>query len=158
MTGAFRSGWQADYPSLYNFLAPLYQTGAGSNYGRYTNTEFDEPARRGRRGVRRPRTRTPTSSRHRRSCSRTCPSSRCGTRTSRGVWADTVSNVEFGWNSVPALLRGHQELVAPRAAPAARIVPGGSGQVILSRAPRRASTRSLHTIATTMHAQKSEAA
>ena len=42
MTGAFRSGWQADYPSLYNFLSPLYQTGAGSNYGRYTSTEFDD--------------------------------------------------------------------------------------------------------------------
>ncbi|PMC98911.1 hypothetical protein CJ199_15800, partial [Brevibacterium paucivorans] len=28
MTGAFRSGWQADFPAQVNFLAPLYQSGA----------------------------------------------------------------------------------------------------------------------------------
>lgn len=38
---AFRTGWQADYPSAYNFLAPLYQTGAGSNDGDYSNDAFD---------------------------------------------------------------------------------------------------------------------
>lgn len=42
MTGAFRTGWQADYPSLYNFLGPLYATGASSNDGGYTNADFDE--------------------------------------------------------------------------------------------------------------------
>ncbi|WP_432564617.1 peptide ABC transporter substrate-binding protein [Kineococcus sp. SYSU DK003] len=41
ITGAFRTGWQADYPGLYNFLAPLYATGAGSNDGDYSNPEFD---------------------------------------------------------------------------------------------------------------------
>ena len=41
ITGAFRSGWQADYPGLYNFLAPLYATGAGSNDGDYSNPDFD---------------------------------------------------------------------------------------------------------------------
>ncbi|MEZ0492141.1 ABC transporter substrate-binding protein [Kineococcus sp. TBRC 1896] len=39
--GAFRTGWQADYPALYNFLAPLYATGAGSNDGDYSNPQFD---------------------------------------------------------------------------------------------------------------------
>ncbi len=38
---AFRTGWQADYPSAYNFLAPLFQTGAGSNDGDYSNPAFD---------------------------------------------------------------------------------------------------------------------
>ena len=38
---AFRTGWQADYPSLFNFLGPLYATGAGSNDGDYSNPEFD---------------------------------------------------------------------------------------------------------------------
>ena len=38
---AFRSGWQADYPSIYNFLQPLYYTGAGSNDGVYSNKDFD---------------------------------------------------------------------------------------------------------------------
>ncbi len=38
---AFRSGWQADYPSLYNFLGPNYGTGGSSNDGDYSNPEFD---------------------------------------------------------------------------------------------------------------------
>ena len=47
MTGAFRTGWQADYPSLYNFLGPLYGTGAGSNDGDYSNENFDGLLRQG---------------------------------------------------------------------------------------------------------------
>lgn len=47
MTGAFRTGWQADYPSLYNFLGPLYGTGAGSNDGDYSNENFDNLLRQG---------------------------------------------------------------------------------------------------------------
>ena len=38
---AFRTGWQPDYPSIFNYLAPLYQTGAGSNDGDYSSDEFD---------------------------------------------------------------------------------------------------------------------
>ncbi|MCS4491736.1 MULTISPECIES: ABC transporter substrate-binding protein [unclassified Corynebacterium] len=41
VTGAYRTGWQADYPSLANFLVPLYATGASSNDGGYSNPEFD---------------------------------------------------------------------------------------------------------------------
>ena len=44
---AFRSGWQADYPSLYNFLQPSYATKAGSNDGEYSNPEFDALLARG---------------------------------------------------------------------------------------------------------------
>ena len=42
ITKAFRTGWQADYPSLYNFLAPLYATDAGANDGDYSNPEVDD--------------------------------------------------------------------------------------------------------------------
>lgn len=38
---AFRTGWMADYPSVGNFLTPLYATGASSNDGDYSNAEFD---------------------------------------------------------------------------------------------------------------------
>jgi len=38
---AFRTGWQADYPSLYNFLGPIYATGASSNDTDYSNPEVD---------------------------------------------------------------------------------------------------------------------
>ncbi|HWJ65443.1 MAG TPA: ABC transporter substrate-binding protein [Nocardioides sp.] len=37
----FRAGWQMDYPSIENFLAPLYGTGADSNEYSYSNPEFD---------------------------------------------------------------------------------------------------------------------
>ena len=41
MTGAFRNGWQGDYPALYNFLQPQFATGADANKGDYSNSEFD---------------------------------------------------------------------------------------------------------------------
>ncbi len=42
MKGMFRTGWQMDYPSIENFLAPLYKTGASSNDSDYSNPEFDK--------------------------------------------------------------------------------------------------------------------
>lgn len=42
MKGLFRTGWQMDYPSIENFLAPLYATGASSNDSDYSNTDFDK--------------------------------------------------------------------------------------------------------------------
>lgn len=41
MDGLFRTGWQMDYPSIENFLVPLYKTGASSNDGGYSNPQFD---------------------------------------------------------------------------------------------------------------------
>lgn len=38
---AFRTGWQPDYPSIANYLGPIFQTGAGSNDGDYSNKDFD---------------------------------------------------------------------------------------------------------------------
>ena len=38
---SFRTGWQPDYPSVYNYLGPIFGTGAGSNDGDYSNKEFD---------------------------------------------------------------------------------------------------------------------
>jgi oligopeptide transport system substrate-binding protein len=43
--GLFRSGWQMDYPSIENFLVPLYSKGAASNYYGYNNPEFEELTR-----------------------------------------------------------------------------------------------------------------
>jgi oligopeptide transport system substrate-binding protein len=43
--GIFRSAWQADYPSIENYLSPIYAKGAfaptGSNYAKYDNPEFE---------------------------------------------------------------------------------------------------------------------
>ncbi|MEU5691635.1 ABC transporter substrate-binding protein [Actinosynnema sp. NPDC020468] len=41
MTGMYRSGWIADYPSIENWLTPVLRTGASSNDGLYTNPKFD---------------------------------------------------------------------------------------------------------------------
>lgn len=38
---AFRAGWIGDYPSMIEFVAPLYATGAGSNDVGYSNRYFD---------------------------------------------------------------------------------------------------------------------
>jgi oligopeptide transport system substrate-binding protein len=46
MTGAFRTGWQPDYPSAENYLWQLFSTAAadgnGSNDGDYKNPAFDD--------------------------------------------------------------------------------------------------------------------
>ncbi|MCP8998532.1 ABC transporter substrate-binding protein [Pseudarthrobacter sp. RMG13] len=42
LPGLSRAGWQGDYPSLYNFLGPVWASGAPSNYEKYTNPEFDK--------------------------------------------------------------------------------------------------------------------
>ena len=47
LPGLTRSGWQADYPSLYNFLGPVWATGASSNYEKYSNPEFDKLLKEG---------------------------------------------------------------------------------------------------------------
>lgn len=41
MTGAYRSDWRADYPSIEDFLTPLYKTGGASNDYGYSNPAFD---------------------------------------------------------------------------------------------------------------------
>lgn len=41
LKGMYRGGWQMDYPSIENFLTPIYATGASSNDGDYSNPEFD---------------------------------------------------------------------------------------------------------------------
>lgn len=45
LKSAFRTGWQADYPSADDYLAPLYETaapGTSSNDGDYSSADFDK--------------------------------------------------------------------------------------------------------------------
>ncbi|HEV2782567.1 MAG TPA: ABC transporter substrate-binding protein, partial [Actinophytocola sp.] len=41
ITALFRSGWIADYPSIENFLSPMFRTGASDNVGKYSNPVVD---------------------------------------------------------------------------------------------------------------------
>ncbi|GHC48442.1 peptide ABC transporter substrate-binding protein [Streptomyces flavofungini] len=42
LDGAWRAGWQMDYPLIQNFLEPNYFTDASSNDGKYSNKDFDK--------------------------------------------------------------------------------------------------------------------
>lgn len=42
LDGAWRAGWQMDYPLIQNFLEPNYYTDASSNDGKYSDKEFDK--------------------------------------------------------------------------------------------------------------------
>ncbi|WP_435202815.1 peptide ABC transporter substrate-binding protein [Janibacter sp. GS2] len=45
LKGLFRSGWQMDYPSIENYLAPIYGKNAGSNYYDYDDKAFQDKMR-----------------------------------------------------------------------------------------------------------------
>jgi oligopeptide transport system substrate-binding protein len=100
LTGGTRAGWQGDYPSLYNFLAPLYQTGAGSNYEDYSSEEFDSLLKEGAAAE----TVEEATSKYQAAQEvllKDLPSIPLWYSNVNGVWADTVDNVVFGWDSVP---------------------------------------------------------
>lgn len=47
-SGMFRMGWIMDYPSMENYLGPLYTTNGSSNYYGYSNKDFDRLVQEGR--------------------------------------------------------------------------------------------------------------
>ncbi|TFD57304.1 ABC transporter substrate-binding protein [Cryobacterium suzukii] len=100
LTGGTRAGWQADYPSLYNFLAPLYQTGAGSNYEGYSSAEFDGLLTEGA-AASSVEDATAKYVEAQEVLLQDLPTIPLWYQNTSGVWSDTVSNVEFGWDSVP---------------------------------------------------------
>ncbi|TFD27188.1 peptide ABC transporter substrate-binding protein [Cryobacterium lyxosi] len=100
LTGGTRSGWLADYPSLYNFLAPLYQTGAGSNYEGYSSEEFDTLLKGGA-AASSVEDATAKYVEAQEVLLQDLPTIPLWYQNTSGVWSDSVSNVEFGWDSVP---------------------------------------------------------
>ena len=97
---AFRTGWQADYPGLYNFLGPLYATNAGSNDGDYSNPEFDKLLSEGISA-----TDSATANEDFQKAQsillKDLPATPLWYSNVTGGFAEGVQNVEFGWNSVP---------------------------------------------------------
>lgn len=98
--GPYRAGWQADYPGLYNFLGPLYATGAGGNDGKYSNPEFDQLLEEGISAT------DPEEAQAKFQEAQTVlftdlPAIPLWYSNVTGGWAAGVENVEFGWNSVP---------------------------------------------------------
>ncbi|MBM7505330.1 ABC transporter substrate-binding protein [Agromyces aurantiacus] len=97
---AFRTGWQADYPALFNFLGPLYGTGAGSNDGDYSNPEVDALLKEGS-------AETDLDAANEKFQQvqeilfKDLPAIPLWYATVNGAWGEQVENVQFGWNSVP---------------------------------------------------------
>ncbi|OZD53472.1 ABC transporter substrate-binding protein [Rhodococcus sp. 06-1477-1B] len=96
----FRSGWQADYPGAYNFLAPLYATGASSNDGDYSNPEFDSQITAGIAetdlGAQ-----NADFAKAQEILLKDLPAIPLWYSNVTGGYAEGVNNVQFGWNSVP---------------------------------------------------------
>lgn len=97
---AFRTGWQADYPGLSNFLGPLYGTGAGSNDGDYSNPEFDDLISEAAAA--------PTFEEGNKMLQKAqevllkdLPALPLWYSNVTGGFAEGLQNVAFGWNSVP---------------------------------------------------------
>jgi len=97
---AFRTGWQADYPGLYNFLGPIYATNAGSNDGDYSNPEFDELLKKGS-----VETDAAKANEYYQQAQeillKDLPATPLWYSNVTGGYGEGVSNVQFGWNSVP---------------------------------------------------------
>ncbi len=100
ISGAFRTGWQADYPGLYNFLAPLYATGAGSNDGDYSNPEFDALLNRAA-GTTDQDEANKILQQAQTILFTDLPVIPLWYANAAGGFGESAKNVEFGWNSVP---------------------------------------------------------
>ncbi|WP_291380050.1 ABC transporter substrate-binding protein [Demequina sp.] len=100
ITSAFRTGWQADYPGLYNFLGPLYATDAGSNDGDYSSAEFDALLAEGISTADNAERNTILQNAQE-VLLKDLPAIPLWYSNVNGGYSEDVSNVEFGWNSVP---------------------------------------------------------
>ncbi|TRW45339.1 peptide ABC transporter substrate-binding protein [Georgenia yuyongxinii] len=102
MTGAFRTGWQADYPALGNFLGPIYGTGAGSNDGDYSNPEFDKLLAEAAASTSIDEA-NGLYQKAQEILFQDLPAIPLWYSNVTGGYAETVDNVQFGWNSVPLM-------------------------------------------------------
>jgi len=97
---AFRTGWQADYPALANFLGPIYFTGAGSNDGDYSSEEFDSLYKEGLAQTD-PEAGDELFQQAQTVLLTDLPVIPLWYSNVTGGYSENVENVEFGWNSVP---------------------------------------------------------
>ncbi|MFE5673101.1 ABC transporter substrate-binding protein [Agromyces sp. NPDC056523] len=99
---AFRTGWQFDYPSMFNGLGPIFGTGAGSNDGDYSNPEFDALLDEGaaatdvQEGIEK-------FQQAQEILFQDLPAIPLWYTNAMGAWGEQVDNVQFGWDSWPIL-------------------------------------------------------
>lgn len=101
ITGPFRSSWVADYPSMFNFLFPLYATasadGRGSNEGGFKNEEFDALLMEGQQAA------DPAEAIEKWKAAQAIlmeelPSVPLWYQNALGAFGEAVSGVEYSWN------------------------------------------------------------
>ena len=97
---AFRTGWQADYPSLFNFLGPIYATDAGSNDGDYSSEEFDSLLQEGS-GSDNPEAANELFQQAQEVLFKDLPAIPLWYSDVQGGYSEAVSNVAIDWHSVP---------------------------------------------------------
>ncbi len=100
ITSAFRTGWQADYPGKYNFLAPIYGTGAGSNDTDYSSAEFDGLLQKAASASSNDEANS-ILDKAQEVLFKDLPVIPLWNSNVVGGWSENVDNVVFGWNSVP---------------------------------------------------------
>ena len=100
ITTAFRSGWQADYPSLYNFLGTAVRHRRWLERRRLLEPRVDQLSPTARR-PRAPRTRSAKYQEAQEILFQDLPAIPLWYSNVAGGFAETVDNVTFGWNSVP---------------------------------------------------------
>ncbi|MBC2681072.1 peptide ABC transporter substrate-binding protein [Corynebacterium anserum] len=101
LNGAFRTGWQADYPSLGNFLVPLYTTNASSNDGDYSNPEFDKLMKEAASASDINKAKSKYNEAQE-VLLKDLPAIPLWYSNVTGGWSENVDNVVFTWNSLPA--------------------------------------------------------
>lgn len=99
LPGLARAGWQADYPSLYNFLGPLLGTGASSNYEGYSNPEFDKLLKEGL-GAKSTDEANAKFTQAQEILFQDLPNIPLWYAARQAVWSENVANVDTGWNGV----------------------------------------------------------
>jgi len=100
LTGGSRTGWQADYPSLYNFLGPTMGEGSSNNYSRYDSSAYNSLLEKGQAAD--------TTAEGNKDFQQAqelllkdLPEIPLWYSNVTGVWSSNVSNVKFGWDSQP---------------------------------------------------------
>ncbi|OKL48781.1 ABC transporter substrate-binding protein [Boudabousia liubingyangii] len=99
---AFRAGWSADYPSAYNFLGPLYGTGAFGNDSGYSNPEVDKLLKEAL-GAKTEDEAKAKYDEAQKILLADLPAIPLWYSSVNGGWSANVENVDFGWDSLPIL-------------------------------------------------------
>ena len=100
--GIFRGGWQGDWPSMSNFLGPIYGTGAGSNDMKYSNKEFDAKLSEAGQAAT-PQDGIEIYKQAQEILFQDMPGIPLWYNNATAGYAATVDNVAFGWDSDPIL-------------------------------------------------------